>query len=189
MIDKDTLISIKNRDNGTVGYTVQDLDIRRDFTPGEVKEVTMEELLKLSYQPGGKNLINGHFIINNEEAIKQLLGKVEPEYYYTEEDVKKLLTTGTYEQFMDCLDFAPDGVIDLIKSLAVELKLNDINKRDAILKKTGFNVTAAIAVNEETEDENSSQEEKVRRAAPIVEHSTAEERRTAVPKYKVTVTQ
>ena len=51
---------------------------------------------------------------------------------------------------MDCLDFAPEGVIELVKKYAVELKVNDIQKRQAILDKTGFNVTSAIEINEET---------------------------------------
>lgn len=186
MLNKDTLISVTNRDNGTVGYSVQDLNIRRDFMPRETKEVTMEELRRLSYQPGGKNLIKGFFIIDNEGAIKELLGEVEPEYFYTESDIKNLLLKGTIEQLMDCLDFAPSGVIDLVKSLAVDLKLNDLNKRDIILQKTGFNVTNAIRVNEESNENNESQsEEKTgRRANPINKETI--ERKTKKPKtYKV----
>ena len=164
MIDKSTLIKVKNRDNGTVGYTIPDLgNLHRNFQVGETKEITMEELRKLSYIPGGNAILRDCLIIENREAVAELLGEVEPEYNYTEEEVKVLLTSGTYDQFMDALDFAPKGVIELIKDLAVKLKLNDVAKRQAILEKTGFNVTKAIEINAETEAVE-EEDKKARRA-------------------------
>lgn len=198
MIDKTTLIKVRNRDNGTVGYTIPDLgNLHRNFQVGETKEVTMEELRKLSYIPGGMYLLQNCFIIENKEAVAELLGDVEPEYSYTEEEVKLLLTSGSIDQFMDALDFAPNGVIELIKNLAVDLKLNDVAKRQAILEKTGFNVTRAIEINAETAvDMDKETSAKTRRAAPISGEEKAEEaatpsRRSAPisatgSKYKIT---
>ena len=75
MIDKTTLIKVRNRDNGTVGYTIPDLgNLHRNFQVGETKEVTMEELRKLSYIPGGMYLLQNCFIIENKEAVAELLG-------------------------------------------------------------------------------------------------------------------
>ena len=62
------------------------------------------------------------------------------------EDIKTLLLSGSLEQLQDCLDFAPSGVIDLVKDYAVKLEINDISKRNAILTATGFNVTRAIFI-------------------------------------------
>lgn len=186
MLEKDTLIKVTNRSNGTVGYSVQDLNIRRDFSKRETKEVTMEELRKLSYQPGGKQIISKCLIIDNKEAIAEILGEVEPEYFYSEEDIKKLLLNGTTDQLIDCLNFAPDGVIDLIKTLSVDLELNDIKKRKIILEKTNFNITKAIEIKKEAEN-NSDEEENInRRSAPITGVEESNKRRTEPPKYKVT---
>ena len=92
----------------------------------------------------------------NPEAVAELLSDVEPEYYYTEEDIKTLLQVGSLAQFQDCLEFAPEGTINLVKKLAVELRLNDVSKREALLKATGFNVTNAIAaIDAELEDGHS----------------------------------
>lgn len=188
MINDNEIILVTNRNNGTTGYTIPDLgNLHRDFLPGETKKLTMEELRKLSYIPGGEVILREYLIIDNKEALDELLNGVEPEYFYSDEEVKALLTTGTMDQFMDCLDFAPAGVIDLVKKYAVELKVNDIQKRQAILEKTGFNVTSAITVNEETAE---GEEEKVvtgRRSAPItVSEPEAPTRRTAAPsKYKI----
>ena len=174
MVDKNKMIKVINRDNGTVGYTIADLgNLHRNFRPNEEKEVTMEELKKLSWIPGGEKILTDLLIIEDKEALEELLGHVEPEYYYTEEEIKKLLTEGSLDQFLDCLEFAPDGVIEIIKDLAVKLPLNDVAKREAILKKTGFNVTNAIRINAESEESDQEEESKTRRAAPITTNAAA----------------
>ena len=168
MLRNDEPIKVKNRDNGKVGYVIPDLNnLNRTFQPQEIKIVPFEELKKLSYLPGGITILRDYLVIDNDEAIKELLGEVEPEYHYTKEEVAYLLKEGTLDQLQDALDFGPEGVKDLIKDIAVEIKLNDINKREIILQKTGFNVTSAIAFNQETL-ENEKKEVQQRRADPIV---------------------
>lgn len=181
MIDKNKLIEVKNRDNGRVGYTIPDLgNLHRTFQPQETKEIPFEELKKLSYLPGGNTILQNYLVINDEEAVKSLLGEVEPEYNYTEKEIEYLLTEGTLDQLMDALDFAPAGVIDLIKDMSVKLELADIHKRKAILEKTGFNVTKAIEINIETSgDEVESTQS--RRATPVgkpAEKTNGEGRKT-----------
>ena len=151
-MDKNTIIKICNRDNAAVFYDIPEMNgLHRVFQPNEVKEVTLEELIKLSYEPGGMSLLKNNFVLNNKEAIKIILGQVEPEYNYTPADVKNLLLNGSLDELLDCLDFAPEGVIELVKTLAVELPLNDVAKREAILEKTNFNVTNAIQIKKDTE--------------------------------------
>ena len=48
----------------------------------------------------------------------------DPEYFYDENDIKVLLEKGTNDQLLDCLEFAPKGVLDLLKKIAVEMKLD-----------------------------------------------------------------
>lgn len=187
MLDKNTMIKVTNRDNGSVGYTIPDLgNLRRDFQYKETKEVPMEELRKLSFIPGGRTLLEDYLIIHNEEAVAELLGHVEPEYHYTEEDVRNLLLTGSLDALKDCLDFAPEGTINLVKSLAIELKINDIAKRQAILEMTGFNVDSAIMVNEETADEDETENKARRTSVPVTTEVTSGRRTTTVQsKYKI----
>ena len=59
------------------------------------------------------------------------------------------MKTGSIDEFLDCLDFAPEGVTELIKTLAVQLPLNDVAKREAIYNKLGFNVDNAIRLKRE----------------------------------------
>lgn len=187
--DKD-LVKVTNRGTGKVGYKVQDLNIRRIYEPKETKEVTMEELRKLSYSIGGSALIRDNLIIRNEEAVRELIPDVEPEYYYEEEDVKNLLIKGSLDELLDCLDFAPEGTLNLVKKVAVEIELNDVQKRQAIFNALGFNVTNAIENSKMDEDEI-QEEQKVRRATSKDSTPTIPGRRavvtTPVPKsnYKI----
>ena len=68
----------------------------------------------------------------------------EPEYFYTEEKIINIMKNGTLDEFLDLLDFAPIGRLDLIKKFAVSLPLTDTVKIEHILKKTGFDVSKAI---------------------------------------------
>lgn len=151
MLENNTMIKVTNRDNGSVGYTIPDMNnLHRNFQSGESKEISMEELRKLSWIPGGLYILEHLLVIENQEAQQELLPSVEPEYSYTREDVEDLLEKGSLEQLQDCLDFAPDGVVNIVKQVAVETELNDIKKRDAILEATHFNVSKAIEINKES---------------------------------------
>lgn len=183
---KDTLIKVRNRSEGSVGYVIPDLgNLNRQFEINETKEISFDELKKLYSVPGGQYILNNCLIIEDKEALKELVGNVEPEYFYTEDDITKLLTTGTLDAFLDFLDFSPQGGIDMAKSLAVTLEISDINKREAIKKKTGFDVTRAIEINKET-SEDVQPEAKVRRTPITTENDGG---RREAPKYKVTTKQ
>ena len=147
MITKDTMITVVNKYGGRVGYKVDDLGVRRTFYPNEKKEISFEELEKLSYAPGGATILKDFLEIQNQEALVKLFNSTpEIEYFYTKEDIKNLMTTGTLDQFLDCLDFAPQAIKETIKEMAVDLPLNDMAKREAIQEKLGFNVTKAIEI-------------------------------------------
>lgn len=193
-IANDVVVNVTNRDNSMVGYWIPEMNIKRTFNAGEDKDLTASELRALAWTKGGRAVIKNHLIIDNAELVTELLGNVEPEYFYTEEDIVNLLLYGTEDQLRDALDFGYEGTTSLIKDKAVDLKLNDIRKRDIILEKTKFDVTNAIRINEESE--KAIAEAKVRRAAPINAVSTesvseAPQRRAAAPspKFKVTVKQ
>ena len=189
-MEKDTLIKVTNRDTGRVGYSVPELNVNRQFAPKETKEITFEELRQLSYIPGGDVMLSQYLVVRNEEAVKELLNGVEPEYYYTEDEIKGIMINGSQDAFLDMLDFAPEGVLNLVKDLAVSLPLNDMAKREAILQSLGFNVTRAIEIqNTKYDGDNSTAEvenKPVRRTtAPAAPEGPA--RRAAapvIPQYK-----
>lgn len=186
MIEKDKLIKVTNRDSGTVGYDVDDLTIpHRHFWPGETKEVTFEELEKLASNPAGERMLRHHLIVKDYEAVKELLGNVEPEYYYDEDKIKNIMIRGSLDAFKDMIDFAPDGVLEEIEDLAVSLPLNDIAKRSYIKDKLGFNVDSAERVAKTKfdgdPDSNFAKPETKERRVPVESHDEA----AAAPKRRV----
>lgn len=150
-MDKTRKTVVINRNRGSVSYVIPDMNnLKRDFLPGAQKELTVEELFALSQLPGGMFELKHYLEIQDPEIAQYILEEnVEPEYFYTEEDIKKLLTTGTLAQFEDFLNFAPKGRIDIAQQMAVDLPLNDVAKRDLFLKKTGFDIATAISMKDE----------------------------------------
>lgn len=190
MLNNTDKIRVENRTNAIVAYRVPESKVIRRFVAGETKEIEMGELRQAIQLPGTKRLIESNLIIHSKEAVNELLPNAEPEYFYDKNDVDFLLERGTLDQLKDALDFAPDGVIDLIKERSVITELNDMRKREAILDATSFNVTGAIDIRRQVaEDTAVSAEAKTRRTAPIGEEITQEidapTRRTSAPKYKV----
>lgn len=168
-------INVKNRSAGNVVYTVPDLKVRRDFLPGEIKAVDPEELTQLSYSQGGRILITQYLQILDEPARKEINGPIEPEYNYGDEEVKKLILRDSLDSFLDALDFAPIGVIDLIKKYAVSLPMSDLNKIAAMKEKLGFDVMAAINANaaEKAEEEPAAPKKTSRRRVPVADGEEA----------------
>ena len=162
---KSTLYNVKNRSTGTVSYSIPEDRIKRHFAVGEVKRITEEELEKLSYQPGGRILILNYLQIEDIEMVENLNIPAEQEYWYSENEIIRLLESGSVDELLDCLDFAPSGVIDLLKKYAIELPVNDFRKREAIFEKTGFNITKTLEniANEKEEESNQKTETPKRR--------------------------
>jgi hypothetical protein len=181
---KETLVPVRNRNNGFTGYRIPDRNIWRNFAPGETKQISVEELQQLQYQPGGDYTLKNLLVVENAEALKMLNMQVEAEYSYTEADIRNVLLNGTLDQVKDFLDFAPEGAIEIAKEIAVKEELPDTRKRAAISEATGFNIDNAINVNHvmNAEDPKPVAEEKKERRAEIpAGTATTKQRRASVP--------
>lgn len=152
-MDSNTKLNVINRSSSMLVYSIPEEGIRREFLPGEMKRITFDELEKLAYQAGGRAMMENFLQIVNPDAIHELGVRTEPEYFLDDAGVVKLLKEGSLDEFLDCLDFAPIGVIELIKKYAVSLPLTDYNKRKALKEKTEFDVDEAIKHEEEDKGE------------------------------------
>lgn len=185
------LYNVKNRSAGMVVYSVPELGVRRVFSPGETKRITFNELEALSFIPGGKEIIANYLQVRSAQVLEELNVHTEPEYFMDRDQVIELIKTGSLDQFMDALDFAPAGVIELIKTLSVELPVDDFNKRKAIMDKLGYDIDAAIrnsSKNDSAEEEAAPVvSERRRSSTPIIDKAAMEESAAAAPvrKYKV----
>ena len=191
-MDKNVICEVKNRSSSILVYNIPDDGIRREFMPGETKRISFGELEKLTFQSGGQSLINNYLLIKEAEAIKELNVRPEQEYYLTEPQIVDLIKNGSLDAFLDCLDFAPSGVIELIKDLSIKIPLSDYEKRKALKEKIGFDVDAALKhleeerIEEEMLNGNQNAEKKERRVK-TEEASKAPQRRTS-GNYKVVST-
>ena len=185
-MDNNTMYIVKNRSASRVFYKIPEDNIRREFNPGETKRISFEELEKLSYQSGGRELMANYLQIQSVEATNNLGIHTEPEYNMNEEQIIDLIKTGSLDAFLDCLDFAPVGVIDLLKKYCVSVPLADYDKRKALKEKTGFDIDIALknlAADQAEENNSSITPAAGRRVQPEGEVTVG--RRTAGTNYKV----
>ena len=166
---------VKNRSASTVICRIPELGIRREFAPGETMTMSYDELEKLTYQSGGRDLIANFLQIMEDEVTDNLGIHKEAEYYMSEQQIIDLLKRGSLDAFQDALDFAPIGVIDLIKQFAVQLPLTDTVKINVLKEKTGFDVEKAL--------DNAASEKTAEKITPIKE--TASSGRRTNTNYKV----
>lgn len=162
-------VRITNRNNGTTGYKLQN-GVTRNFAIGQSMVVDFDELELLQNARGGDYLLKNYFIIQDDDVIEELNMEVEPEYKYTEKEIAFLLAEGTLDQLEDALTFAPVGVIEIIKDMAVKTELPDTRKRKLITEKTGFNIDNAIRVRTIMNAESTPTEEDAstkRKAEPV----------------------
>lgn len=180
------MCNVKNRGAGFVTYRIPDEGIRRSFAPGETKIVSYDELEKLTFQPGGMEILSNFLQVQDAEVIKKFNMRVEPEYHMNEQDVAKLIKTGSLDAFLDALDFSPVAVLDLIKKLSVDIPLTDMDKRRALKAKTGFDVDAALRhIEEEREDDQTTILKQNNGERRVKTEEVPAGRRTSAPKYNI----
>ena len=189
MITNDTLIKVRNRANGSVGYTL-DNNFHRNFEHKEIKMIPFGELRQLQYAPGGEYALQHLLVVEDEEALKLLNMKVEPEYFYSEDNIKDLLLKGEIDAFADFLDFAPDGALDLAKTIAIREEIPDVRKREMLGEKIGLNINNAIMVNKVMNENSEEAEEEAPKQRRIqinddIKSDKTPTRRTEAPKYKI----
>ena len=180
-----TMYRVKNRGASTVVYKIADKGIRREFKPGQIMQISSEELEELTFQPGGTMILSQFLQILDLDGIQAAHIKTEPEYHMSEADVAKLITNGSLDAFLDALDFAPIGVIDLIKKLSISIPMVDIQKRKALKEKTGFDVEAALKHNEEDNEDDQKTILKQAKGERRVQSTAPSTVRRTTPNYNI----
>ena len=181
------LVVVRNRNNGSTGYTLPDSNVRRFFAAGESKKIPLAELRSLQYAPGGAYMLENLLIVENQEALDILNMKVEPEYFYTESKIRDMLFNSEMDAFLDFLDFATEGALEIAKDIAVKEEVPDTRKRKALSEKLGFSIDNAINVNKVMNEDSEPQKKedtKERRVKAAEEQPSAPQRRVAAPEAK-----
>lgn len=142
------MIKVTNRSDEIVTYTLPEMNIRRVFTPGSYKDLEPAELAALAQTDGGLVLLRDSLLVEDEEWVIKNLGEPPIEYFWTEEDVKRCVFQDPVDLFSETLDYAPEGIKEMIKRISWEAPLSDMNKINLIREKLGFDVQAAINIME-----------------------------------------
>ena len=178
---------VKNRGASTVVYKIPEDGIRREFKPGQTLSISSEELEKLTYQPGGTLILSQFLQILDLEGIQKANIRTEPEYHMGEAEIAALIKSGSLDAFLDALDFAPIGVIDLIKKMSIDIPMVDIQKRKALKEKTGFDVEAALKHQEEDREDDQKTILKQSNGERRVQPEAVPAGRRTAPKYNIVI--
>lgn len=172
--------------NGYLSVKEYNTNITRIFPRLGFKMLLSEESIRnIAYNPGGRFILENRLIINDSELIKKLELNLELEDTYTPEDIKELLISGSKDQLEDALNFGNDGTKELIKDTAINLEINDLEKRKVIQDYTHIDINKAIDNKNEDLETNSIQSTtttitKQRKAQPF---KTIKEKEA--PHYKI----
>lgn len=136
-------MKVYNRSDGNITYKLPELNVRRVFNIGESKDIPKEELEALFQTDGGAQLLKDYLLVEDKEWV-MAHWEAPIEYFWKEEEIKKCLMEDPVDLFEETMDYAPRGVLDLIKTMAWRIPVTDLNKVGIIRDKTGFDVLLAI---------------------------------------------
>lgn len=142
-----TKIAVQNLTNNDVVYIDDNGGVARRmvFHAQQTILVEKEVIERMQYDTGGAVLLKDFLSVKDEDMRADIgIPEDQIEYNWTKEDVKNLLTSGEEDALRDALDFAPQGIIDMIIDMAVAMPLNDRNKVEIIAEATGRNIEMMI---------------------------------------------
>lgn len=140
-------MKVINRSDGNVTYYLEEMRTRRVFTPNEAKEIEPAEMEALFQMDGGAELIKQYLLVDDKAWVESHW-QPEEEYFWQYADIERCLKEDSLELFSETLDYAPQGVLDLLKTISWRLPLTDLNKINEIRNKLGFDVQAAVQIME-----------------------------------------
>ena len=128
------MFKVKNRSASRVGYIIPEDNIRRMFAPGETKTLPGSELVKLSYQPGGKEMMVAFLQISNERMLNALNINPEQEYFMSEKDIVRKLKINAYvvkKAYENINNYKEEEIINNLYELSnldIDIKINGLDR-------------------------------------------------------------
>lgn len=181
------LYEVISKYNGYLSVKEYNTNIVRIFPKlGFSMMLSEESIRNIAYNPGGRFILENRLIVNDPELVKELELNLELEDTYTPDDIKELIINGSKDQLEDALNFGNEGTRELIKDTAINLEINDLEKRKVIQDFTHVDVNSAINNKSEETEEHTVQattEVKHRKAVPFKSNKPVEENKE--PQYKI----
>lgn len=176
MATNEKYVRVKNLTDNPVVYLIPEDNLRRVYGPYEEKNIKEDELQKLFYQPGGAMLLQEFLQVQDKDLAEEFgvdAEVFEHEYSWDKDKVDSVLLKENIDVLHDALDFAPEGIIDLIVERAVALDIADINKRELIKKYTGRDVNQMIATKQQLNAAVGTQEKEAPKRRRVTENKSA----------------
>lgn len=155
MTANEQFVRVQNLTDNPVVYLIPEDNLRRVYQPYEQKTVPADELRKVYWQPGGPALLQEFLQVKDKDLAIEF--GVDPdtfahEYSWDKDKVESVLLKEDINVLHDALDFAPEGIVELITEKAVALRIPDVNKRNLIKEYTGKDITSMIDAQSQLED-------------------------------------
>ena len=118
----DALVSVRNMVNHKVVYVLPDWNRKVVFEPFQERKIPAGELRALHYTTGGYNLLHDYLCVESADLRTEFeIPEDQIEYDWKLEDIKYLLldNNALIESLQDALDFAPEGIREMIIDYAV----------------------------------------------------------------------
>ena len=118
----DTLVSVRNMVNHKVVYVLPDWNRKVVFEPFQERKIPAGELRALHYTTGGYNLLHDYLCVESADLrVEFEIPEDQIEYDWKLDDIKYLLldNNALIESLQDALDFAPEGIREMIIDYAV----------------------------------------------------------------------
>lgn len=145
---EETRVAVQNLTNNDVVYIDDNGGISRRhvFHPQQSIQVEKSLIERMQYDRGGSVLLKDYLSVKDAEIKKEIgIPEDQIEYDWTDKDVRTLLTSGSEDELRDALDFAPQGIKDMIVDMAVNMPLQNRNKTEIIAEMTGRNIETMIS--------------------------------------------
>ena len=174
-LSDNTLIPVRNMVNHKVVYKIPDQNRRIEFEPFQERKITAGELRALHYTSGGETLLHEFLCVKNDILREEFnIPKDQIEYDWELKDIKHILLDESNNTLIaslqDALDFAPEGIRDMIIDYAVIWKIPDTNRRKIITQMTGIDINKQIEFSElvetTTEGNNTPTQRRVKANTP-----------------------
>jgi hypothetical protein len=159
-INDKTVVEVFNNSTGSVSYYSELARTTRKWDkPDTKKKIALEELRELVSTSGGYELLENFLLIKDMDVREDLGLPIEKEFMLDDKDIKALLKK-PLTAIEDTLENTSDSIKDKIAQIAIETKLNDLEKLDVIKEYTGVNVLSAIQEKREDEKEQKKDDTK-----------------------------
>lgn len=179
-VSGNTMVSVMNMTEHKITLVDRNTRSRYIFGPQQAKSLAASDIRSLAYVPGILTMFyDGKLRLDNDKLAAEFNIPTDiPEYSYTIEDIDNILLNEDIEVLLDTLDFAPEGILEIVKSRAVALKIPSLEKRKVISDRLS---TDKLKV---SIDKMIREAEEMEEALPVAEEKTVEKKRRRAPVNK-----